>query len=87
MAYYAYILKCADGSYYTGNTTSIARRISEHEMGADSKAYTFGRRPVELVWAGGFESKNEAFIFERQTKGWSRKKKEALIRDNWDEIH
>jgi putative endonuclease len=87
MPFYVYILKCADGSFYTGRTTDLSRRVYEHQTGADPKAYTFRRRPVHLVWSGEFEDKLEALTFEKQVKGWSRKKKQALIEGNWDKIH
>lgn len=83
---HAYILKCADDSYYVGSTTDLERRLSEHQSGY-YKGYTFIRRPVELVWSGEFPTLDSAFHFERQVKGWSRAKKEALIRGDWDGIH
>jgi predicted GIY-YIG superfamily endonuclease len=51
------------------------------------KSYTFSRRPVKLIWMDEFSTKDEAFVFERQVKGWNRKKKEALIRGDWEAIH
>ena len=85
--WFVYILRCANGKYYTGFTANIARRISEHETGANPTAYTYSRRPVELVWVGKFNAKNEALAFEQQVKGWNRKKKEALIQNDWNLIH
>lgn len=87
MPYYVYLLKCADDSYYTGSTNDVERRLYEHQSGANSTAYTFSRRPVELVWSGEFATRREALDFEYQVKGWSRAKKEALIRNDWDGIH
>ncbi len=87
MPYYVYLLKCADDSYYTGSTNDVERRLHEHQSGANSTAYTFSRRPVELVWSGEFATRREALDFEYQVKGWSRAKKEALIRNDWDGIH
>ncbi|NBC84255.1 MAG: GIY-YIG nuclease family protein [Bacteroidetes bacterium] len=78
-----YILKCADGTYYTGVTNSIERRLAEHIEGYDPNAYTFHRRPVELVFCESCISPHEAIDLEKQIKGWSRKKKEALIERNW----
>ena len=86
MPHFVYILKCSDGSYYTGSTSDIHKRISEHENGVDRKSYTYSRRPVELVWRGEFETKDQAFSFERQVKGWNRKKKEALMAGNLDRL-
>jgi predicted GIY-YIG superfamily endonuclease len=87
MSPHVYILKCADGSYYTGATSDLTRRLWEHETGVDSKSYTFTRHPVELIWAEETSTKEEALTFERQIKGWSRKKKEVLIWGDWESIH
>ena len=87
MPYFVYILQCSDGSYYTGMTTDLSKRLTEHETGADPKAYTFNRRPVKLVWQDSFLSQDEAFRAEHQIKGWSRKKKESLLQNDWAKIH
>jgi predicted GIY-YIG superfamily endonuclease len=87
MSYAIYILKCSDGTYYTGLTKDLEARLKEHKLGAHIEAYTFSRRPVELVWSTIVESYKEAFQWERQIKGWSRSKKEALIRGDIDGIH
>ena len=87
MAYTIYILHCADGSYYTGSTHNLSQRLYEHQEGSNPKAYTYSRRPVKLVWAEEVEEKREARLFEHQIKGWSRKKKEALIRGDIEGIH
>ena len=87
MSYAIYILKCSDGTYYTGLTKNIDARIHEHQIGAHPESYTFGRRPVKLVWREVTESYQEAFQWEHQIKGWSRAKKEALIRGDIDGIH
>lgn len=84
--YYVYILKCKDGSYYTGITNDIERRVIEHTEGLDKKAYTYSRRPIALIYQEYFTDVNEAIAFEKKIKGWSRAKKEALIRGDWDEI-
>ncbi|OOG79241.1 GIY-YIG nuclease family protein, partial [Algoriphagus sp. A40] len=81
--FFVYILKCSDSSYYTGVTNSIERRFSEHQEGIDQTCYTFKRRPLELVFVQEFMEIKEAIAFEKQIKGWSRKKKEAIIVDNW----
>ena len=86
MPFYVYILKCSDGTYYTGRTSNIDRRMNAHYNGVDRQAYTFSRRPVDLVWFQEFNLENDAFRFEHQIKGWSRKKKEALINGDWDEM-
>lgn len=87
MAYCVYILHCADGSYYTGSTFDLSVRLFEHKDGSNPHAYTYFRRPVKLVWAEEAKSKREARLFEHQIKGWSRKKKEALIRCDIEGIH
>jgi predicted GIY-YIG superfamily endonuclease len=84
---WVYLLRCADGSYYVGSTTDLPRRLGQHQTGVDVKAYTFFRRPVELVWCQQCPSIQEAYAFEKRVRGWSRAKKEALIRGDWDEIH
>ena len=83
---FVYILKCADSSYYIGVSNSVERRFSEHQEGLNPSCYTFKRRPVELVFIQKFMDINEAITFEKQIKGWSRKKKEALISDNWERL-
>ena len=87
MAYYVYILHCADGSYYTGSTFDLSIRLSQHQEGINPTAYTHSRRPVKLVWAEETNNKRDALQFEYQIKGWSRKKKEALIRGDIEGIH
>ena len=84
--YYVYILKCSDNSYYTGVTNDINRRLSEHKEGINNKSYTYKRRPLYLVFCESFININEAIDFEKQVKGWSRKKKEALIERNWKKL-
>lgn len=78
MSFYAYMLRCADRSYYTGHTDNLEHRIGSHQSG-QLEGYTHTRRPVELVWSQDFPSRIEALEAERQIKGWSRRKKEALI--------
>ena len=77
-----YILKCADDSYYTGSTNNLALRITQHIRGEGSE-YTSRRLPIKLVYVEEFQSEHEAFLRERQVKGWSRAKKEALIRGDF----
>ena len=84
--YYVYILKCSDTSYYTGMTNDVERRLLEHQSGASSESYTFKRRPIELVFITEFNEVRQAISFEKQVKGWSRKKKEAIIKDQWEDL-
>ncbi|KPF42266.1 GIY-YIG nuclease family protein [Rhizobium sp. AAP43] len=74
-----YILRCRDGSYYTGLTKqSIEARVWEHNAGTFG-GYTAQRRPVELVFTEVYDRILDAIARERQIKGWNRTKKEALI--------
>ena len=82
---YMYILKCADGSYYTGSTTDLQRRLLQHQMGEGAN-YTKKRLPVELVYYEEYERVDEAFYREKQVQGWTRKKKEALINGRFLEL-
>ncbi|GGB26397.1 hypothetical protein GCM10011380_14880 [Sphingomonas metalli] len=80
--FHTYMLRCSDGSYYIGHTDALDRRIAQHNAG-EIAGYTQRRRPVSLVWAQAFPSRLEALEAERQLKGWSRAKKEALIAGDW----
>jgi len=82
--YFVYILLCADNSYYTGVTNDMERRIDEHESGLNPESYTHERRPVKLVFCERFTEITQAIAFEKQIKGWTRKKKEAIINGNWE---
>ena len=83
---YVYIVNCKDDSFYTGVTNNVERRIVEHNSGLDKKSYTYSRRPVKLVYSQEFSGPNEAIRFEKQVKGWSRAKKEALIEGNFEKL-
>ena len=85
MTFYAYLLRCNDGSYYAGHTDDIDIRIAQHSSGALG-GYTARRLPVELVWSDQFATRDEAFAAERRIKGWSRAKKEALIVGDWERL-
>ncbi len=79
-----YILRCADGSYYTGLTRrSVEERVSEHAQKLVKGCYTESRLPVELVFSEYYERIDEAVAAERRIKGWSRAKKEAMMRGDW----
>ena len=82
---WAYIVRCSDGSYYVGSTVDLERRVSEHNLGLGT-VYTCKRRPVTLVWSGEFDRVDEAFAFEKQVQGWSRRKREALIAGQMDRL-
>jgi len=84
--FWVYMLKCADGSFYVGHTDSLEMRIQKHIHGALPSCYTFSRRPVELAFSQDFPTRDQAFEMERRIKGWSRAKKAALVRGDWNEI-
>ena len=87
MGVYVYMLRCADNSYYVGSATGddLAPRIDQHNIGA-YPGYTFTRRPVVLVWSEYFDRITDGIATERKIKGWSRAKKEALIRSDLAEV-
>jgi predicted GIY-YIG superfamily endonuclease len=85
MAFWIYILRCSDSSYYTGHTDNLEQRVAKHQSG-EIEGYTNKRRPVELVFAQECGTREEALSAELQIKGWSRKKKEAMIRGDWKEV-
>jgi predicted GIY-YIG superfamily endonuclease len=86
MGAYVYILRCRDGRYYVGSTRgSLEKRVGEHNEGI-VEGFTKGRRPVELMFSQEFRNITDAIAAERQLKGWSRAKKEALIRDDFDAL-
>ncbi len=84
--FWIYIVRCADGSYYTGHTDNLDHRIAQHVSGEIPSCYTFKRRPLALVFSQPCETREEALAAERQIKGWSRKKKEAMMRGDWAEV-
>ena len=73
-----YILECIDGSYYTGSTKDLERRLNEHQEGKGAR-HTMRRLPVKLVYSEEYECVADAFYREKQVQGWRRTKKEALI--------
>ena len=84
--YYVYIVECSDGSFYTGFTNNIERRLQEHNDGVNPKAYTHNKRPVKLVFHTDFTEPVKGIEFEKQVKGWSRKKKIALINGDMNKL-
>ena len=84
--YFVYILKCSDDSYYTGVTNNMERRLYEHQNGENPQAFTHNKRPVKLVLCEEYQDINQAIAFEKQIKGWTRKKKEAIIKGNWEKL-
>ncbi len=84
--YFVYILKCNDESYYTGVTNNLEKRFAEHNGNYSITSYTFKRRPVELVFSQQFHDIQQAIALEKQIKGWSGKKKEAFINEEWGKL-
>ncbi|WP_245527715.1 GIY-YIG nuclease family protein [Aeromicrobium marinum] len=80
-----YILRCSDGSYYVGSTRNLAARLHAHRIGRGAE-YTRRRLPVELVFAQETEKVSEAFALEKKVQGWSRAKREALIRGDFEAL-
>ena len=85
MAFWTYILLCADGLYYTGHTDNLEYRIGQHQSGL-IEGFTSSRLPVRLMWSQDFPSRYEALDAEMRIKKWSRAKKEALIRGDWEAL-
>jgi len=83
LEFWTYMLRCSDGSYYTGHTDNLEHRLAQHRAGVASD-WTRRRLPVELVWQQSFATREEAKAAEFQIKPWSRAKKEALIAGDWD---
>ncbi|HEY4366290.1 MAG TPA: GIY-YIG nuclease family protein [Steroidobacteraceae bacterium] len=86
MAFWVYILECADGSFYVGHTDNLEARVGQHHRGTVPSCYTINRRSLRLVHSQLFATRYEALSAERQIKGWSRAKKIALIAGDWAEI-
>jgi putative endonuclease len=84
--YYVYMLECSDGSFYIGITNDLERRVGEHNAGWDSKSYTHERRPVVLAYSEHFANVDQAIRWEKQIKKWSRLKKMALARGDWEAV-
>ena len=80
-----YILKCCDGTYYTGSTTNLKERLNQHLLGMGAN-YTKERLPLKLVYFEEFQNIEYAFMREKQVQNWSQLKKEALIQGNTEEL-
>jgi len=83
---YVYILKCSDNTYYTGITSNLKNRITQHQSGFYKESYTYKRRPVELVFYAEFTTIEIAIEKEKQIKNWSKAKKEALINSEYENL-
>ena len=84
--YYVYILKCSDETYYTGFTSNLNKRLLEHNTGLHKESYTFSRRPLVLEFYAEFTNVQIAIETEKQIKKWSRAKKQALIKGEFDQL-
>jgi len=84
--YHVYILKCSDGTYYTGITSDLEKRVESHENGKYKDSYTSSRRPVQLVFYCDFTEVAKAIEVEKKIKKWSKAKKEALIKGDYDSL-
>jgi predicted GIY-YIG superfamily endonuclease len=84
--FFVYILVCEDGSFYVGHTQDVEQRMTRHQDGT-AAAYTHKRSPVRLAHVERHPSRESAVARERQIKGWTRDKKEALIRGDLDMLH
>lgn len=84
--FYVYILECSDRSYYTGITSNLEKRMTEHHAGSYEDSYTHKRRPVQLVYYTTFTESSLAIDTEKQIKKWSRAKKEALIKNDFKSL-
>ena len=85
MPSYMYILECADGSYYTGSTWNLEKRLWQHQNGKGAN-YTKKRLPVKLVYCESYDRVEDAFRREKQVQGWSRRKKKVLIEGNSEKL-
>jgi putative endonuclease len=87
MGAFVYMLICSDDSLYVGSATGddLAPRIAEHDAGVH-RGYTWSRRPVRLIWSQHFDRISDAIAAERQIKGWSRAKKMALAKGEWEQL-
>jgi len=85
MTAYCYILKCSDGSFYTGSTRNLESRVWQHQKGYGAN-YTKKRLPVILAYFEEYENVAEAFAREKQIQSWSKRKKWALINDDYTSL-
>jgi predicted GIY-YIG superfamily endonuclease len=85
MTFWAYMLHCRGGYFYTGHTDDLETRIAQHESGM-LPGFASDHAPIQLVWSQEFATRHEALTAERKIKGWSRAKKMALIQGDWLKI-
>ena len=85
MTFWTYMLHCNAGRLYVGHTDDLDRRVAQHERGT-LPGFTRDYLPVKLIWSEAFPTRDEAKGAEARLKGWSRAKKLALVRGDWEEI-
>lgn len=85
MTHYVYIVECSDGTFYTGYTTDVGRRVAEHDA-SDGAKYTAGRTPVSLRYVELHDSKSAAMSREHALKSRSRERKERLVASTGDRV-
>ncbi|MEN9920840.1 MAG: hypothetical protein RL538_733 [Candidatus Parcubacteria bacterium] len=84
MSHFVYMLRCSDGTLYTGYATDVEKRVKEHNGEVNAKAaarYTRGRRPVALVYTEACSTRSDALKREHQIKQLTRTEKESLLKD------
>ena len=81
--YYVYMLRCLDGSLYTGFTSDIEKRFAQHCFGEYVGCYTYTRRPLVLVYVDEFQTPEEGIAFEKRLKSWTHNKKRAFAERDW----
>jgi predicted GIY-YIG superfamily endonuclease len=86
LSFFAYMLLCADGTYYVGHTDDLERRIAEHHEGGKC-VHTSDRQPVRLVWSAECSTRDGAKAIEGRVKNWSRAKKAALAHGDFEGLH
>jgi len=77
--HFVYIIECEDGSFYTGSSPNPKERFKRHQTGTGGR-YTRLRKPVKLIYTEKFDTKSDALKRELQIKGWTRAKKEKLVK-------
>jgi predicted GIY-YIG superfamily endonuclease len=85
MPFYVYIFECGDGSFYTGQTDDLEKRLIQHEHG-DVPGYVKKHMRFELAWFQEFVTRDEALNREQHVKGWTRRKKQSLIDQDWERL-
>jgi putative endonuclease len=83
---HVYILKCSDDTYYTGVSNNPEKRLEQHNSGINKNSYTAQRLPVLMPYCERFADFHLAIKWEKRIKKWSREKKEALIKENWNHL-